>query len=75
MCFYEHKDYAKEFNIKSSKKIDVMMKYFYSSNLAQIYFPFMLVLALSQAVSIDNNPSDIFNALFEMSLQNISLFP
>lgn len=74
MCFYEHKDYPKEFNIKSSKKIGVMMKYFYSSNLAQIYFPFMLVLALSQAVSIDNNPSDIFNALFEMSLQNISLF-
>jgi len=74
MCFYEHKDYPKEFNIKSSKKIGVMMKYFYSSTLAQIYFPFMLVLALSQAVSIDNNPSDIFNALFEMSLQNISLF-
>jgi len=74
MCFYEHKDYAKEFNIKSSKKIGVMMKYLYSSNLAQMSFPFMLVLALSQAISIDNNPSDIFNALFEMSLQNISLF-
>jgi len=50
------------------------MKYLYSSNLAQISFPFVLAIALSQAISIDNNPNDILNALFETSIQNISLF-
>jgi hypothetical protein len=65
---------SKKINIKSSQKRGMMMKYLYSSNLAQISFPFVLAIALSQAISIDNNPNDILNALFETSIQNISLF-
>ena len=73
MCDYKHNFYTEEFNIKSSKKRVMMMKYLYSSNIIQMAFPFVLAIALSQAISIDNNPNDILNALFESSLQNISL--
>ena len=49
------------------------MKYIYNSNLVQMAFPFVLAIALSQAISIDNNPNDILNVLLETSLQRISL--
>jgi len=73
MCDFEHNFHNKEFNIKSSKERGMTMNYIYNSNLVQMAFPFVLAIAFSQAISIDNNPNDVLNVLLETSLQKISL--
>ena len=73
MCDFEHNLNIKEFIIKSSKERGMTMKYIYNSNLVQMAFPFVLSIALSQAISIDNNPNDVLNVLLETSLQKVSL--